>query len=267
VEKNFINTLIGRPNTVKTQKSLFVNHIQPYLPKHLNDLHGEFLARMTRMWIEKDLSAGTIKQLISLTRKYCLWATGRVPCGAATRRLVSRMEVPEIKTTWTPEQCRKVLEFSEAYNPALWRMILFTLHTGVRKGEMFGLRWEDVDFLEGRIRITRSYDGPTKTGKPRVIPISTALEESLLKDYTIGREDDLIFKRCDPNPPLEAMCTAAGVPRLTWHGLRHTFATLALEAKKSPKIVSTILGHSKVSTTLDLYWQLVPEEMDMDFLP
>jgi ATP-dependent helicase/nuclease subunit A len=52
----------------------------------------------------------------------------------------------------------------------------------------------------------------------------------------------------------------------TFHSFRHTFATLALEAGKSPKLVSTCLGHTKLSTTLDQYWNTSKEKLELDFI-
>jgi integrase len=52
----------------------------------------------------------------------------------------------------------------------------------------------------------------------------------------------------------------------TFHSLRHTFATLALESGRSPLLVSQALGHAKVSTTLDIYWSVSKEKLDLGFL-
>jgi integrase len=263
----FLASLIGRPNTLKTQSSLFRRWIEPHLPRSPKSLNDQWMSKMTNLWIEADLSPGTIRSLLALSKKYVLWKTERGLSTSILTRIVSRMEVQEIKKAWTNEQCIQALHFAKRLDSVLYKMMLLTLHTGVRKGEMFGLRWDDVDWLQGKISITRSYDGPTKNGRGRMVPMSDAVENLLIKDYTVGTEDELIFRRCDPNLRLEAICRAANVPRLTWHGLRHTFSTLALEARRSPKLVSAALGHSKLSTTLDMYWQLLNEDLNMDFLP
>jgi integrase len=152
-------------------------------------------------------------------------------------------------------------------------MMVVTLHTGMRRGELFGLKWEDIDFAKKKINIVRSYDGPTKSGKPRSVPMSDSAADVLTSCYNGQDDDEHCFNRCDPNPRLKKLQVYVyGTLELkrktiSWHGLRHTFATLALEAGRSPKLVSEMLGHSKVSTTLDLYWNKSGEDLDLGFLP
>lgn len=147
-------------------------------------------------------------------------------------------------------------------------ILLLALHGGLRRGEIFGLTWGDVDFLKGYIYVKRSYDGPTKNGRSRKIPLSKELEKSLQNCYNFTeRENTKLFSNINPNPTLAAICKEANIPRITIHQLRHTFATLALEADTSPKQVQAILGHSNVSVTLNLYWQNIHEKVNLDFLP
>jgi integrase len=156
------------------------------------------------------------------------------------------------------------------------------LHTGMRRGEVWGLTWDDIDVLKDQITIQRSYDGPTKSGKSRIVPISYKLEQVFLaipelitynKCKVEGKRKRLANKNVvpnnfDPNPQLRGLMKKAGVPveGRTWHSLRHTFATMALEAGKSPKLVSLCLGHQRLSTTLDIYWQASKEKLSLDFL-
>lgn len=262
----FTDSLIGRKSTVKTQTSLFNKWIEPYLPINTDRLDEEYVSRRVQVWVDRELKPNTIRMLISLLRKYISYKTGRDVKTTDLVRKISRMQVPRPIKAWTKDQADRAVKAAKAADNELYEMMVVTLHTGMRKGELFGLRWEDVDILTGKISVVRSYSGPTKNGKPRTIPMSKEVEMILNNRYTPGREDEYCFKRCDPNSRLEALCRAAKVPVLSWHGLRHTFATLALEAKRSPRIVAAVLGHSKVSTTLDLYWSLTGEDMDMSFI-
>jgi integrase len=79
---------------------------------------------------------------------------------------------------------------------------------------------------------------------------------------------EVIKRSFDPNPMLRAAAKEAGLREsdLHFHSLRHTWATLALEAGRSPALVSKALGHSSLSTTLDLYWQAGDVKIDLGFL-
>jgi integrase len=128
-----------------------------------------------------------------------------------------------------------------------------------------GLRASDVDLKQKIITVRRSYRGPTKSGRTRKVPMSVALTSALC--YLNALEpDERIFPVMDPNPMLKALCREARIRRITFHGIRHTFASLALEAGVSPRKVSQVLGHSSLSTTLNIYWGAINEEMDLSFL-
>jgi site-specific recombinase XerD len=88
--------------------------------------------------------------------------------------------------------------------------------------------------------------------------------------YNGGRRErskNIVPTIFDPNPLLKEACKRAGIRGdITFHTLRHTFATLALESGASPKLVQLTMGHAKLSTTLDLYWNVCGEKLDMSFL-
>lgn len=161
------------------------------------------------------------------------------------------------------------------------------LGTGLRRGELLGLKWEDVDLKAATIQIRRSLvvvdgrpelqeDVKTKTSK-RNIPLP-AEAVKILKKYkakqaelllTLGYKvtgDDLVFTWQDGRPidpgyiqkHFSKLLESAKLPHIRFHDLRHTFATLLLEAGEHPKVVQELLGHSNISTTLDLYSHVVP---------
>lgn len=171
---------------------------------------------------------------------------------------------------------------SDGYHP-LW-VVLST--TGLRRGEALGLRWSDVDLDTGRVRIVQTViqiRGAVSMGEPktdrgrRAITLDDGTvaalrahrhemnEQRLLvgADFT---DHDLLF-RLPSGEPLHPDAVSAtferqvrryGLPRLTLHGLRHTWATLALESGVHPRVVQERLGHSTIAITLGIYSHVSP---------
>lgn len=154
--------------------------------------------------------------------------------------------------------------------------------TGARRGEVLGLGWSDLDLDDGKLTVRRtlisigytpSFSEPKTDKSRRTIPLDPAtvkalkehrkrhLTERLAAGEAWQNEHDLVFtdalgRALHPQGFSDAFDRhgkAAGLPRLTLHGLRHTYATLALRAGVHPKIVSDRLGHATVAFTLDVY--------------
>lgn len=183
-------------------------------------------------------------------------------------------------------------------------VVIFALLTGMRKGEILGLKWSDINFerrtLSVNKQLTRlkNYDENAKSktkldiqyntktaNSTRKIPILKTLEPILkqhLKYIQANRKalgklyknNNMVFCKedgsyLDPDTVLEKyykLAEKAKIKKCTFHALRHTFATRALESGMPPKVVSKILGHSSVQFTLDTYTHVLPElqvsEMD-----
>lgn len=219
---------------------------------------------VTQHMLDADLKPATIKKVLYIYKKWLEEYTLEkvAPDIRPMIRHLSRIEDPPTPKAWSKEEATKALDLAHL-DTCLYNMLLVTLHTGMRKGELFGLTWGDIDFVTGFINIRHS-----KSGRPRSIPMSASVQEVLQSRYTVGMQDDeSCFDMCEPNGKLKKLCEMAGVRPITWHGLRHTFATLALDAGRSPREVAEILGHTKVSTTLDIYWQKTGRAIDFDFLP
>jgi len=190
-----------------------------------------------------------------------------MPVRAATTQIMKSLQDKEAKAL-TKEQSKALLEAAKGTD--VYLPCLLALHTGMRRGEVFGLKWADVDICKREIKVQRSYNGPTKNGKTRLVPISSLLEEILLDNYPMTPDNSskmsVIPKQFDPNPGLRAACRRAGIEPVNFHALRHTFATMALEAGRSPRKVQQVLGHSALSTTLNIYWSVSQEKLDMEFI-
>ncbi len=148
----------------------------------------------------------------------------------------------------------------------------------MRIGEILGLRRKDVDFSSGQIRIEQAcYRGllgsPKTKGSRRTLPLPTALVKPLSRIYeqaTRTGEDDLVFQTRNGTPlndtnllhrHLKPAGGKIGMPWLSWHTLRRTHATLLQVAGASLRDAQAQLGHSKMSTTLEVYTLPIPAHL------
>ena len=250
----------GRPATIRSQKSLFRNWVESYLPRDDSELNSAYLLKMAKIWEEADLKPGTIRLLMAIVKKYTYARTGREIKSPRLSRSLQNYNKEPVKAL-TGEQLKTLLETAKSSNPKLYDLLVIAAHTGMRPGEIFSLRGKDINLTTGKISIVN-----TKTGKPRVNRMTSEVEQVMLKYIKPGREGELLFNGKVPNEQLRNLCLYVKLPPITFHGLRHTHATLALYAGHSPRDVARQLGHAKVSTTLDYYWSALGDDMEIDFI-
>lgn len=268
----FQKQLYGRPATVKTKKSLFENHVKPYVTG--GGVPVEMVHRACRSWVNDELSLGSIKGCLVLLAEYMKFTyKWEIDKKRLSHQYFSGLaKPPEKLKIWNKEQVADVLIMAEGCDKELHALMEVALGTGMRRGEIFGLKWDDVDFIGGYISVSRSLDissgeiGPTKNNQARRIQMSDRVAKTLEKSYNVGDEGFVFKNYFDPNGRLANVAAKTGVPVLTFHDLRHTFATTCLERKMSPKWVSSMLGHAKLTTTLDIYWQCFDKKQDMESL-
>ena len=183
----------------------------------------------------------------------------------------------------TAQEVQKFLETALRHSPQHLAIFLCAIHTGLRSGELAGLQWGDLDvngrFLIVRRNIVLGKIMPTKTGKVRRVDVSDALLEALIDLRRKQREELLaegknelpldrwIFANEESRPPdmqnlkkrhFHKCLQKAGLRRIRFHDLRHTFASLLLQNRESLAYVRDQLGHSSIKMTVDVYGHLVP---------
>ncbi|MGD0354645.1 MAG: site-specific integrase [Dehalococcoidia bacterium] len=199
------------------------------------------------------------------------------------------VDLPPIKRTqmqtWDDND---ITRFLEAAKESPYYALFYTaLFTGMRRSELLGLAWRDVDFLYCQLSITRSLhhlkDGsyvftqPKSAKSRRTIALSPSVvlllkehkEKQELERVTLGKllaDDDLVFSTLEgkplrPNTITRAWVTLsvrAGVKAIRLHDARHTHASIMLKQGIHPKIVQERLGHSSIEMTLDIYSHVMP---------
>jgi integrase len=157
-------------------------------------------------------------------------------------------------------------------------MVLLGILTCMRVGEILGLRRKDVDFASGQIRVEQAYyrglfGSPKTKGSRRTLPLPEVLASSLVDicgHATRTGEDDLVFQTRNGTPfsdtnllhqHLKPAGGKLGMPWLSWHTLRRTHATLLQAVGASLRDAQAQLGHSKMSTTLELYTLPIPAHL------
>ena len=144
------------------------------------------------------------------------------------------------------EEADRLIEAAPDY---LKPIIVIALNTGMRRGEILGLRWDDIDFNQHYIYIKQ-----TKSGVPRKIPMNS-LVVGVLK--SVKREDRFVFYNSKTKNHLKYIhygfkkaCEKIGIPDLRFHDLRHSAATLMVTGGVDLVTVKEILGHSKIEMTM-----------------
>lgn len=270
-----------RPNSWDTYSRIVRLHIGPRIghvklanitPALLNTLYGELLQEGdSRKRLGGGLSPRTVQHVhIVLGRalkdaaKWGLIARNPARLASPPRFQARDMQV------WAPEQVRAFLAASTDHPQHTAFLLAAT--TGMRRSEILGLRWQDVDLERGRLSVTqvvtasggrRDTSPPKSKSSRRQVALDpgtvAALRAHRLRWFSISSE--LLFTEEDGTPiapyslsdRFQAAAKAAGLPLIRFHDLRHTHATLALQAGVNPKVVQERLGHRSISITLDTY--------------
>ena len=250
-------------------------------PRHIQSLYSKKL--------ESGTGPRTVQLIHSVLRRAFNQALrsgmiGKNPVLAVIRPKVKRKEMKILSDS----QVRTLLSFvkGDRFEVLFWLAVT----TGLREGELLGLKWSDVDWINRRLRIQRQlqrlhrglqFNEPKSAAGRRVIALGETTIEKLRKhqDFQAGErkaageswiENDMIFPSSTGTPmdpsnlyhSFKRLLKEAGLPDMRFHDLRHTAATLMLQQGVNPKVVQERLGHSDIVLTLGTYSHVLPVMQD-----
>jgi integrase len=271
-----------RPSTRASYRA----HLEKYLNPSLGGISLERLSvtdveRLTHDLASRGLAAATVQRILATLRSAMAHAvrTGLIGGNPTTGVRVPSQVVRPIHT-WTPDEAATFLD--HLTDDALGVLLRLALVTGMRRGELLGLRWCHVSLTGGFlfVQVSRlSIGGVTVEGPPksragtRTVFVDPATVIALRRLQLASRPEGenshkaLVFTDCDDRPftpwwvsrQFQQVIADRGLPRIRFHDLRHTSATLGLACGESLKEVSARLGHSDIGITADVYANVLPE--------
>ncbi len=263
-----------KPQTAVYYMHMYSKHILPYFKHYRLD---EIKPSDIRLWQTKlliTLKPRTVKNIRNLL--------GKILGDAVMDEIIEKNAIRLVKppkhvkekeiTPFTMQEVKMLINTATGWTKSL---IITAFFTGLRTGELFALKWDDIDFNAKKIVVRRTIRhgiiSTTKTGKTRVIDLLDIVYEALKDKYKEnGLRDEFIFTSRKGTPYVEAsavnttywkpLLKRCGMAYKIMYNTRHTFATLMLLNGEDVLWVSKMLGHADISTTMKYYVKFVEEK-------
>ncbi|MCI9672022.1 MAG: site-specific integrase [Lawsonibacter sp.] len=272
-----------RPSSHQTYRGYIDNHIKPNIGKiqlnklttlELQKLYKKLLSKGRVERIEakgqpKDLSPKTVRNIHQVVSSAMDFARSQklIAVNPTDNCALPKLEHREMKTL-PVEQLASILR--EAKESGIFEMYYIELATGLRRGELLGLKWEDLNLEQDTLRVQRQIaringevvEAPLKTKNSyRTISLGADAVEILKEQRKKCGGSEYVFPSSTGGPispdsviqMLHRVLKQAGLPKVRFHDLRHTFATVALQNGVDIKTASGMLGHYSAGFTLDTY--------------
>jgi len=262
-----------KPSTLRSYQDIIKNHLNPVFGDFLlTEITTSAIQRYVAQRLETVKPKTVINELVPVKEMFkhaVIWDYLKVnPTEYVEKPRVEKEEMEIL----SPEEIRKFLDHVTTRYKAFF---LTAVLTGMRRGELLGFQWGDIDWNHKQIHVRRSlwnkkFVTPKSKKSVRRIDMSPtlALELKRHKLASPSSELDLVFCNADGNPPspdsivrrqfLPAL-RRAKIKRVPFHSLRHTNVALRIEEGQNIKYIQNQLGHASIQTTLDRYGHLIKD--------
>ena len=270
-----------RPSTIKSYESYIRLHIVPALG---NTTLGDLTAQDVQRFLNGRTKAGLSPRTVQYIRAILRAALGQaLRWGYVERNVAALASPPRQKpkqiATLSADEAWRLMDATR--NDRLGLLFATALYTGMRQGELLGLRWPDVDLEAGTLRVRQAvqkidnawqFVEPKSANGRRTVPLCEPALEVLRRQReqvrTMRQHADmawqewgLVFPSAVGTPldssnvthHLQRQLAKAGLPRVTFHALRHTCGSLLHQEGMPARTIMEILGHSQITLTLGTY--------------
>jgi len=273
-------------STILDYQSILDNHVlQAFGKKPVNDINRMMVKKFLMEKVSSGLSISTVSHM-----KSCISGVLNVaidddillmnPAHRLGKIFKNKNTKDEI-VPYSKEDLGKLLKSFQTYFPEHYPMALTLARTGMRIGEVTALQWDDINFDDRSINIQRTFSrgviGKPKNGKDRLVDMSNQLS-NVLKELKIQRKCLFVQKGWDEFPKwvfvnqigssldinnwrkviFYKAIDKVGLKRIRVHDMRHTYASLLIQAGESLTYIRDQLGHHSISFTVDIYGHLTP---------
>lgn len=262
--------------------------LQKLTPEDLDEFYARLLVDGKLNGNKGGLSIKTVRYIHTIIRKALADAQRK---GSVQRNVADLADAPKLSSAprrpmkvWTAQQLRTFIE--GIADNRMYPAIYLAANTGLRRGEVLGLRWDDIDLDGMRLSVRDTVlnvayvieisEVKTNTSRrtvdlePRTVAVLKAWRTVQLEErVALGlrpKDDSLVFADPDGSPihpdlysqTFDRLVAASDVPRIRLHDLRHTHATILLKEGVPAKVVSERLGHANVAFTMSVYQHVLP---------
>lgn len=262
----------NKPSEVVGKESVLRVHLIPFFGnRRLDEVTAKDVEAFKGEKRASGLGPKTVNNMLTVLRKLLATAIDWEVIEKIPR--IRRLNVAPAKFDWlTREEANRFLRAIDAHYPA-WRPLFWlALRTGLRRGELFALKWEDIDLTARTVTVRHSvFRGrlyAPKGGKARTVPLTRDVTE-VLRQAQGSERDAFLFPAKDgklsrhqghADRPLKGALKRAGLRPIRFHDLRHSFASQLASAGRSLKEVQELLGHESIAVTMR-YAHLAPGRM------
>lgn len=261
-----------KPSTLRCYRDCLAQHITPFFgTRTLDDITLPQVNAFTKTLLEKALSPKTVGNILVVLKEMLKHAVqwgylAHNPAQHAPRPPKDDREM-EI---YAPEDLRRLLEAATQFSRWLGTLLLCAVTTGLRRGELLGLKWDDIDWRRNQLHVRRSlykdtFVTPKSARSKRAVNMPPSLREALWELPSRFR-GELVFCQDDGKPldpdnltkrDYRRAVRRAGLHYLSFHSLRHAFVSLLIAHGAHPKYIQAQVGHASIQTTLDRYGHLM----------